>query len=60
MIYPIQRANLITVRLKRFTKSDAFRVARQFVNLDFWIEEVVRSIDIIDEHNARFDKMIIK
>lgn len=57
MIYTVERANLITERLGKFTDSYAYMVAGQFANIDFWIDETVNSIRAIDEHNVRFEKM---
>ena len=57
MIYTIEKANLITERLRRFTDSYAYMIAGQFANIDFWIDEVTNSIRAIDEHNLRFGKM---
>lgn len=57
MIYTIERANLISKRLRKFTDSNDYMVAGQFANIDFWIEETVNSIKSIDEHNVRFKKM---
>jgi len=57
MIYTIEKANLISERLRKFTDSYAYMVAGQFANIDFWIEEITNSIKAIDEHNLRFEKM---
>jgi hypothetical protein len=57
MIYTIERANLITNQLRKFTDSNAYMVAGQFANIDFWINETESAIRAIDEHNARFEKM---
>lgn len=57
MIYTIERANLITRQLKKFTDSYAFMVAGQFANIDFWIAEVVSAKKALDGHKVRFDKM---
>ncbi len=57
MIYTIERANLITKQLRKFTDSYAFMVAGQFANVNFWIDEVVSATMALDEHKVRFDKM---
>jgi hypothetical protein len=57
MIYTIEKANLITKQLKKFKDSYAYMVAGQFVNIEFWINEVENAIVAIDEHNIRFAKM---
>lgn len=57
MIYTVEKANLISERLRKFTDSDDYMIAGQFANIEFWIEEVVYSIKAIDEHNKRFEKM---
>lgn len=57
MIYTIERANLISEQLRRFTTSYAHHVAGQFANIDFWLHEVQEAIKTIDEYNKRFNKM---
>ncbi len=57
MIYTIEKANLIADQLKKFTTAYTYHVAGQFANIDFWINEVVQSLNIIDEHRIRFDNI---
>ena len=57
MIYTIQRANLISEQLRKFSDSNSWMVVGQFVNIEFWIAEVKSALKAIDEHNSRFDKM---
>ncbi|NRB64917.1 MAG: hypothetical protein HRU40_18165 [Saprospiraceae bacterium] len=57
MIYTVERANLISEQLRKFTDSYAHMVAGQFANIDFWIDEVINSVRAIDEHSMRFEKM---
>lgn len=57
MIYTVEKANLVTKQLKKFTDSYSFIVAGQFANIDFWINEVESSILAIDKHKIRFQKM---
>lgn len=57
MIYTIEKANLVSKQLRRFTSGYAHHVAGQFANLDFWMGEVKYAIKIIDEYHQRFDKM---
>ena len=57
MIYTIEKADLISQQLRRFTDNYAFMVARQFANIDFWMNEVLSALKAIDEHNLRFEKM---
>ena len=57
MIYTVERANLISKQLRKFTDSYAFMVAGQFANVDFWINEVVSAKAAIDGHKVRFNKM---
>ena len=57
MIYTIEKANLISELLRKFTSGYAHHVAGQFSNIDFWMHEVQESIKIIDEYNKRFNKI---
>jgi len=58
MIYTLEKANLISKQLKKITTGYSHYVVGQFANVDFWIEEVVESLRIIDEHRNRFDNML--
>ena len=57
MIYTIEKANLISEQLRRFTNGYAHHVAGQFANIDFWLHEVQESIKTIDEYNKRFNNI---
>ena len=57
MIYTIEKANLISDQLRRFTTGYAHHVAGQFSNIDFWLHEVQESIKAIDEYNKRFNNI---
>ena len=57
MIYTIEKANLISNQLRRFTTGYAHHVAGQFANIDFWLHEVQESIKTIDEYSKRFNNM---
>jgi len=57
MIYTIEKANLISEQLRRFTDGYAHHVAGQFGNIAFWLHEVHESIKTIDEYNKRFNEM---
>jgi len=57
MIYTVKRANLVAEQLRKFSDSNSWMVVGQFVNIEFWIEEVKNALQAIDDHNSRFDKM---
>ncbi|MDI9312115.1 MAG: hypothetical protein QM535_18015 [Limnohabitans sp.] len=57
MIYTIEKANLLSKQLRRFTDGYAYMVAGQFANIDFWIEETINVLKALDEHKSRFEKM---
>ena len=57
MIYTIEKANLISEQLRRFTHSYAHYVAAQFANIDFWLHEVQESLKTIDEYYKRFNNI---
>ena len=54
-MYTIEKANLISAQLKRFTTAYAHHVVGQFANIDFWIEEVHQSLKTIDDYQERFN-----
>jgi hypothetical protein len=57
LIYTIEKANLISEQLRRFTSGYAHHVAGQFANIDFWLHEVQESIKTIDDYNKRFNNI---
>ena len=54
MIYTIEKANLISSQLRRFTTGYAHHVVGQFANIDFWLQEVVDAQTTIDRYKYRF------
>ncbi|MCW3093731.1 MAG: hypothetical protein JWP81_4800 [Ferruginibacter sp.] len=57
MMYTVEKANLISEQLRRFTTGYAHHVAGQFANIEFWLHEVQESIKTIDEYNKRFNNI---
>jgi hypothetical protein len=57
MIYTIEKANLISEQLRRFTHGYAHHIAGQFENIDFWLTEVKVAMDTIDSYTKRFNKI---
>ncbi len=56
-MYTIEKAELISEQLRRFTSGYAHHVVGQYTNIDFWLHEVQESIKTIDEYNKRFNNM---
>ena len=40
MIYTVKKAQLISEQLRKFSDSDSWMVVGQYVNIEFWINEV--------------------
>ena len=59
MIYTLEKAQMITEQLRRFTTGYAHHVVGQFANLDFWLKEVHEAQHTIDQYRHRFDKMAL-
>ena len=57
MIYSIEKANLISEQLKKFTTGYTHHVVGHFSNIDFWINEAEEALNTIDNHRKRFDRM---
>lgn len=57
MIYTIRKANMITDELKRFSTTYAHRVAGQYANIDFWLDEVITALKTLDEYKDRFNNL---
>lgn len=57
MIYTVEKANLISEQLKKFTTGYAHHVVGHYANIDFWMNEVKDALLTIDDHRNRFDTM---
>ncbi|SHG44375.1 hypothetical protein SAMN05421866_0473 [Chryseobacterium oranimense] len=57
MIYTIEKANLISEQLKKFTTGYTHHVVGHYSNIDFWMNEVIEALHTIDNHKKRFDKI---
>lgn len=57
MIYTVHKVKLIAEQLRKFSDADSWIVVGQFVNLEFWLDEVKSALSSLDQHNLRFDKM---
>jgi hypothetical protein len=57
MIYTIEKANLITEQLRKFTSGYTHQTAGHFANIDFWIHEVIEALKTIDNYKSRFENL---
>lgn len=57
MVYTIEKANLISEQLKKFTTGYTHHVVGHYSNIDFWINEAIEALNTLDNHKKRFDKM---
>jgi len=57
LIYTVHRVKLIAEQLRKFSDADSWVVVGQFVNLEYWLDEVKSALNALDDHNLRFDKM---
>lgn len=57
MIYTVEKAELLSEQLRKFTTGCAHHLAGQFANLDFWLGEVESALTAIDEHKQRFEEL---
>lgn len=57
-MYTIEKADLISEQLRRFTTGSARYVTGHYANIDFWLKEVLDALKAIDEHKVRFEQMI--
>jgi hypothetical protein len=57
MIYSIEKANLISEQLRKFTTGYTHHVVGHYSNIDFWVNESIEALNAIDNHKKRFDKM---
>jgi len=56
-MYTVERANLISNQIRKFTDSNTWMVAGQFANIEFWMDEVIVALNALDGHRSRFDSM---
>ncbi len=57
MIYTIEKAELISEQLRKFTTGYPHHVAGHFANIEFWLNEVVSSLNTLDGYNSRFNTL---
>lgn len=57
MIYTIEKANLVSEQLRKFKDCFAHQLAGHYANINFWINEVKKSLIALDEYNKRFNIM---
>lgn len=57
MSYSTERAALIATQLERLSTQNAHQLAGQLANLEFWIEEAVAAIRVIDGYPERFRRL---
>ncbi len=57
MIYTIEKANLISKQLRKFTNGYTHHIVGHYANIDFWMNEVTDALKVIDNHRHRFDDM---
>lgn len=55
--YSLACATLIAEQMKRFVTLNAYQLAGQFENLDFWISEANHALKVIDDYEVRFRRM---
>lgn len=54
MSYTTEQAELIAVQLERLATGGAHQVAGQSTNLEFWLDESLHAIAVIDDYPRRF------
>jgi hypothetical protein len=55
--YSIDQSNAVAVQLEKFTTSFAHHLVGHVANLEFWLDEVVHSIGVLDDYGKRFVRM---
>ena len=57
LIYTIEKAELITAQLQRFSSGHSHHIAGQYANIMFWVSELEQSLKALDEYGSRFNSM---
>ncbi len=57
MAYSIDRAVLLADQLERLAHSNVHQLAGQAANLDFWLDEAVHSLRVIEDYPQRFRRL---
>lgn len=57
MSYTLEKANMISEQLRKFTSGYAHHVYGQFANIGFWFHEVQEALKTIDEYDTRFNRI---
>jgi hypothetical protein len=57
MAYSIDRAALVTKQLERLATLSAHQLAGQLENLDFWLDESLAALEVLDDYPRRFERL---
>ncbi len=55
MIYTIEKADLVSTQLRKFTTAYSHHLVGQYANIDFWLQEVIAAQKTIDAYKYRFN-----
>ena len=57
MIYSVERAMLLSEQLRKLATGYSFHLAGHVANIDFWVDEIVAALKVVDEHKNRFNRL---
>ena len=57
MAYTTERADALAQLLEKFSTAYAHHVAAQFANMEFWLDEVLHVLAVIDDYPRRFARL---
>lgn len=57
MSYSTDIADLVAKQLSRFTTLNRHQLAGQVANLDFWLDEIMHALTVVDGYGVRFTRM---
>jgi hypothetical protein len=57
MAYSIDQTNAVAMQLEKFTTAYAHHLVGHVANLDFWLEEALHALKVLDEYPSRFVRL---
>jgi hypothetical protein len=57
MAYSSDTARLVAQQLSRFVTINRHQLAGQMANLDFWLDEILHALHVIDGYGSRFERL---
>ena len=52
MVYSLDQADRLTDQVRKLASGYVHHLAGQFANIDFWLDEVIHALDVLDNYGC--------